>query len=237
MPIALSATVRWFASASIVVLLVLIVLQLASREGPSEEPALLIKSDAAALIVAASPAAASSAAVSPASRSVGSPASASATPSAAATAADQIAVDVIGAVAQPGVYWLERDARVVDLVRAAGGLAPDADREQLNMAAAVADGQQLRVPHVGEVAAPSSPPAETTASTGGAAETSGLIDLNRADAAALDTLSGIGPATAAAIIEYREANGPFKRSEDIQNVKGIGPSVYAKIKDQITAGP
>lgn len=233
MPGVTSNTVRWFVSASIVVLLVLIMLQLASRGRSNEEPAQLIKSDAAALITA------SSAAASPAaSRAVASAAPAGqAAPAASAGAAGNIAVDVIGAVAQPGVYWLERDARVVDLVRAAGGLAPDADRERLNMAAPVTDGQQLRVPRVGEVAPPSSSPEKTTASTGGAADTSGLIDLNSADAAALDTLSGIGPATAAAIIEYREANGPFKRSEDIQNVKGIGPSVYAKIKDQITAGP
>lgn len=229
MPGTTSTTMRWFFSAGIVVLLVLIVLQFVSRERPAADSAQLIKGDAAALIVA-SPLASPAAASSPV-------AAAPAAPAASISAAGKIAVDVIGAVAQPGVYWLERDARVVDLVRAAGGLAPDADRDRLNMAAPVADGQQLRVSRVGEAASPSSPPAETTASTGGAADTNGLIDLNSADAAALDTLSGIGPATAAAIIEYREANGPFKRSEDIQNVKGIGPAVYAKIKDQITAGP
>lgn len=229
MPGTTSTTMRWFFSAGIVVLLVLIVLQFISRERPAPDSAQLIKGDAAALIVA-SPMASPAAASSPAAAGVASPA-------ASVSAAGKIAVDVIGAVAQPGVYWLERDARVVDLVRAAGGLAPDADRDRLNMAAPVADGQQLRVPRVGEAVQPSSLPAETVASTGGAAETNGLIDLNSTDAAALDTLSGIGPATAAAIIEYREANGPFKRSEDIQNVKGIGPAVYAKIKDQITAGP
>lgn len=222
MPSTVSTALRWFVSAAVVVVLVLIVLQLAAGQRPAADAPQVIKAESAdALIVAAA---------SPA-------ASRPATVATTVTAAAQIAVDIIGAVEQPGVYWLDPSARVVDLVRAAGGLAPDADRDRLNMAAPIVDGQQIRVPRAGETAAPSSPPDGSTASTGGSAAPGKALDLNRADAAALDTLPGIGPATAEAIIAYREANGPFKRSEDIQNVKGIGPAVYAKIEDAIMVGP
>jgi competence protein ComEA len=138
-------------------------------------------------------------------------------------------VDVIGAVQQPGVYYLEGKPRVVDAVQAAGGLAPDAARDEINLAAAVVDGTQIRVPHVGEVPAEVSAASDTTAS--------GMVNINNADVAALDSLPGIGPTTAQAVIEQRTKDGPFAKIEDIQNVKGIGPSLFAQIKTRITVGP
>jgi competence protein ComEA len=146
-----------------------------------------------------------------------------------AAAAQQVAVDVIGAVQQPGVYYLEGKPRVVDAVQAAGGLAPDAARDEINLAAAVVDGTQIRVPHVGEVPAEVSAASDTTAS--------GMVNINNADVAALDSLPGIGPTTAQAVIEQRTKDGPFAKIEDIQNVKGIGPSLFAQIKTRITVGP
>ncbi len=151
-------------------------------------------------------------------------------PSAVVSATAQpIAVDVVGAVLQPGVYQLAPAARVQDAVRAAGGLAPDADRLAINMAAHVADAQQLRVPRVGEAGTASPAPAGAAAAPGSA-----LIDLNTADLAALDVLPGVGPALAQRIIDYRTTNGPFQSPDDLQNVKGIGSSLYDKLKDQVT---
>lgn len=201
----------WIAGAGVIVLAALVVLQFwGQQQAPGDAPR-LVKNNAAALL-AATPEAAVRAEPAP-------------------TAVARIAVDVIGAVQQPGVVWLATGARVDDAVRAAGGLAPDADREAINMAAAVADGQQIRVPRVGEA---SSAEAPVTAESRAA---DSLIDINTADAAALDALPGIGPATAEAIVSYRAQNGAFKQIDDIEDVKGIGPSLLAQIRDKITVGP
>lgn len=218
-----STTVRVSVTAVAIVALVLFVLVLFSRNRPAADPAQFVRADSATdLLAAASPALVRPSAVVEAATS---------------TPAPKIAVDVVGAVEQPGVYWLDPDARVADAVQAAGGFAPDANSDGLNKAAPITDGQQIRVPRVGENVAAADQSSGDDASTGGATDSEDVIDLNRADADALDSLPGIGPATAEAILAYREANGPFKRSEDIQNVKGIGPAVYAKIEDAITVGP
>ncbi|HEY0735467.1 MAG TPA: ComEA family DNA-binding protein, partial [Herpetosiphonaceae bacterium] len=135
------------------------------------------------------------------------------------------------AVQQPGVYYLESPARIVDAIEAAGSFAPDADREKINLASHLTDGQQVRVPRVGESA--QTAPAEPSA----ADSVDGTVNINQADAATLNTLDGIGPATAEAIVEYRTTSGPFKRIEDIQDVKGIGPALFNNIKDHITVDP
>jgi competence protein ComEA len=198
--------VRWLASAAVVALVVLILLTSFFKPNAAADATLLVRADDPPLVSE-------------------SPSSSDVLP----TATSRIGVDVIGAVQQPGVYYLEPAARVVDLVEAAGGLTPDANREQINLASHLKDGQQVHVPRVGEQAQVAEEPA--------ARKTSGELDLNRADAAALAALAGIGPATAEAIVAYRESNGPFKRVEDVQNVKGIGPALFSKIKDQITIDP
>lgn len=200
---------RWLASAAVVVLVVLILLTSFFKTNTVADATLLVKEDD-------QPAPSASPAMIP-----------STTP----TPGARIGVDVIGAVQQPGVYYLESPARIVDAIKAAGGFAPDADREKINLASHLTDGQQVRVPRVGEPA--QTEPAETSA----ADSADSTININQADAATLDTLDGIGPATAEAIVEYRTTSGPFKRIEDIQDVKGIGPTLFSKIKDQITVGP
>lgn len=137
-----------------------------------------------------------------------------------------IAVHVTGAVPRPGVYELAPGSRVSDALRAAGGLSPNADPAALNQAALLQDGQQLVVP---ERAVPS---VIRVGAPGGVV----LVDINKATAAELDELPGIGPTTAARIIEWREANGPFKSVDDLVEVPGIGPATLEKIRTFITVG-
>jgi competence protein ComEA len=137
-----------------------------------------------------------------------------------------------GAVQRPGLYELRPGDRVADLLAAAGGPLPRADLDQVNLAAPVADGTQVVVPRVGEVVTlPSTPgaPAGPDGST-----SAGPVDLNTADAAALETLPGIGPATAAAILEHRDTNGPFAAVDDLIDVPGIGEAKLAALADLVT---
>ncbi|MTE23803.1 ComEA family DNA-binding protein [Microbacterium sp. ZXX196] len=137
----------------------------------------------------------------------------------------EIYVHVSGAVREPGLYLLSEGARVVDAVGAAGGFAKDAEPGAINLARGVADGEQLVVPVAGEA-----PPA--AAAPGGPA--GGLVDLNTADAAALEELPGIGPALAARILAWREENGSFAAVDDLMAVSGIGPAVLEGIRDLAT---
>ncbi|MEW5721015.1 MAG: helix-hairpin-helix domain-containing protein [Chloroflexota bacterium] len=153
------------------------------------------------------------------------------TPRPSATPASLI-VDVRGAVNKPGVYTLPVGSRVQDALTLAGEVTGSADTRSLNLARRLNDGEQIYVPAVGEAA-----PAPPTAS-GKAAPTaprvSGKINLNTATLAELDTLSGIGPAIAQRIIDYRTQNGDFKTIEDLKKVRGIGDALFNQIKDLIT---
>ncbi len=137
-----------------------------------------------------------------------------------------VVVHVAGAVQHPGVQRLPAGSRVIDAVDAAGGLRPDADAGRVNLAAELADGTQVYVPAVGEV-----PPAVETG--GGGESSSGPIDLNIADAAVLETLPGVGPATAAAILDHRDRNGPFVSVDGLLEVRGIGEAKLAQIRDLV----
>ena len=152
-----------------------------------------------------------------------------------------IAVYVSGAVGEPGVYELPSDARADDALAAAGGASPDADLERVNLAKRVNDGEHIRVPKRGDPAAidaPSSqlPPAYAQ-KTGGEPSPlpAGKIDVNSADADALETLPGIGPARARAIIEHRQANGPFADVDALTEVRGIGDGILDSIRELIEA--
>ena len=146
------------------------------------------------------------------------------------TAATHVVVQAAGAVARPGVYRLPDGARVADLLAVAGGPAPDADADRLALAARLADGQRVYVPRVGEdvvpeVGAPGVAAAPGTGGiAGGPAGPATPVDLNTATAAELDTLPGVGPATAAAIVEHRTRHGPFPTVEALLDVPGIGPA-------------
>lgn len=140
-----------------------------------------------------------------------------------ATGGGRVVVHVAGAVARPGVYDVAEGGRVVDAVAAAGGLAADAAADVINLAARVTDGERIYVPRLGET------PPPTVGGTG-----STLIDINRADAAELETLPGIGPTTAAAIVAHRDTHGPFASVDDLADVTGIGPSKLAAIRELVT---
>jgi competence protein ComEA len=141
-------------------------------------------------------------------------------------------VHVVGEVAAPGVVALPAGSRVAEAVAAAGGALPGADLSAVNLAAEVVDGAQVRVPAPGEVADPG---AEGTVGSGGAAAgaADGAVDVNRADAAGLQTLPGIGPVLAERILAWRSEHGAFATPEDLLDVPGIGPALLARIADRV----
>ena len=139
---------------------------------------------------------------------------------------EQVVVHVAGAVLAPGIQRLPAGARVVDAVDAAGGTAPDADMARLNLAAELADGQQVYVVRVGEVAAAAPSPAGPDAPEA-------IVDLNTATAADLEQLPGVGPATAEAIIDHREQHGPFSSVDGLLDVRGIGDAKLAQLRDRV----
>lgn len=143
-------------------------------------------------------------------------------PTASAGPGGAIYVHILGAVERPGLYELREGARAVDAVAAAGGFLDTADHTQLNLARFVVDGEQIVVPVMG-----AAPPAG-----GGASD--GKVNLNTADAAALETLPRVGPALAERIVAWREANGRFAAVEDLLNVSGIGDKTFEGLKDHVT---
>lgn len=148
--------------------------------------------------------------------------------------ASVIYVHVCGAVTHPGVVEVPSGSRAWDALEAAGGFSPEADKEYVNLASPVEDGQQLYFPTTEEAERWR---AGMTVSRSGqitAESDAGLININTADEKLLCTLPGIGEARAQAIIAYRQQKGPFERPEDIMKVAGIKQSAYDKISTQIT---
>lgn len=136
----------------------------------------------------------------------------------------ELVVHVAGEVFEPGVYALRMGARVIEAIQAAGGETNFADMERLNLARTLVDGEQIIVPSTLETdvqTATSEPQAD------------GKVNINRAEEAELEGLTGIGPSKAQAIIDYRTEHA-FQSIEEIQSVSGIGEKTYEKIRDQIT---
>lgn len=150
----------------------------------------------------------------------------------AAMAAGQIVVHVVGAVRKPGVYDFPDGARVVDAVKAAGGFTKRADRQQINLARPLVDGEQLVIPARGSAASGAVGPGPTAGGTGAAGSTK--VNINLATAADLETLPGIGPVLAERIVAYREQHGPFRSVTDLQKVSGIGPKIYEGLEPVVT---
>jgi competence protein ComEA len=145
---------------------------------------------------------------------------------AAATSAS-VVVSVVGLVAHPGLVTLPTGARVADAVTAAGGLVAPADQASVNLAAVVADGQQIAVGVPGAAG-----PAPGAAATGGPAG-AGPVDLNAATVAVLDGLPGIGPVLAQRIVDFRTQHGRFTAVDQLDDVPGIGPALYARLAPQV----
>ncbi len=135
-------------------------------------------------------------------------------------AARLVYVYLTGAVRSPGLYALPEDSRLYELLEQAGGFSEDADRDAVNLAVPVTDGQHVRVPRIGETVEN----AETNDET---------VNVNTADRARLMTLPGIGEVKADAIIEYRRTHGAFHAVEELLQVSGIGEAVLARIRDRI----
>lgn len=151
------------------------------------------------------------------------------------TAAAEVVVDVVGKVRRPGIAVLPAGSRVVDALKAAGGARPGVATDSLNLARPLADGEQIVV---GRSAALTAPPAGLAgASTGTpstAASPNALVNLNTADQVALETLPGVGPVTAAAILQWRTENGGFTAVEELLEVSGIGDATLAEIAPYVT---
>jgi competence protein ComEA len=149
----------------------------------------------------------------------------------APAAADRINVHVAGAVRRPGLYRLSPGARIQDAVDRAGGATRRGDLDGVNLAQKVTDGQQVLVPEAGAAAAAATAGASTAGPPGTTA--GAVIDLNSATAEQLETLDGVGPATAAKILEYRASHGPFRAVGDLSAVSGIGPKKLAAIRPRV----
>ena len=153
----------------------------------------------------------------------------------------RIVVDVVGAVARPGLHELPVSSRVADAVEAAGGLTAQADRMRLNLAEPLIDGSRLWVPAVGEAVAPDVVAITAGSGAGGGAGTgdgrlSAPLNVNTAGAAALEELPGIGPALAAAIVDHRQRHGPFATVDELVEVSGIGSAKLEQIRPLATVG-
>jgi competence protein ComEA len=139
----------------------------------------------------------------------------------------KVVVDVAGAVRRPGLYRFDDGSRVADAIERAGGPTPKAFLEALNLAAPLADGQQVLVPRkvAGSLAA--------LPGAGGAAP-AGPVSLSAATLEQLDTLPGVGPVTAQKILDYRTAHGAFRSVEELDAVPGIGPATIEELRVLVT---
>jgi competence protein ComEA len=146
----------------------------------------------------------------------------------ASAAPTELYVHVSGAVREPGLYVLPDGSRLVDAVAAAGGFAKKAARDGVNLARALADGEQIVVPRKGEKTAD----AAISAAPGTSAD--GKVNLNTADQTALEALPGIGPALSQRILQWRDDNGRFTSVDDLLAVSGIGEKMLATLRDLVT---
>ena len=143
---------------------------------------------------------------------------------AAASSSTTLFVNVVGAVRRPGLYRLKDGSRVADAVTSAGGPTPRAQIELLNLAARIADGEQIVVPRRGVVGAVAAP---------GGGVAAGPVHLNSATLEQLDGLPGVGPVTAQKILDYRQQHGAFGSVDELDAIPGIGPARLGTLRDLV----
>jgi competence protein ComEA len=166
----------------------------------------------------------------------------------------KICVHVVGKVGKPGLYELEPGSRVMDAIKAAGGAAPNADLESINLAEKLLDGQQVYIAQKGKIEPPrmsvvrggsappasgheASSPAEDSRASGPDKLTTpgqGTVNINSAGLEELQRLPGVGPATAQKIVDYRSANGRFESVDELDEISGIGPAKLEKMRPFVT---
>lgn len=186
------------------------------------------------------------AAAAPGGAAASGPASAAPTaaPTAGAVPSGQVTVHVVGQVRSPGLVTLASGSRVGDALEEAGGASSGADTGALNLARVLVDGEQVHVPKPGETptpaaGAPTAGAAPTGAATPGAGASGpgadgAVVNINTADLTTLETLPGIGPVLAQAIIDWREEHGGFTAVEELNEVSGIGEKTFADLSGQVT---
>ncbi|BCB04896.1 helix-hairpin-helix domain-containing protein [Bacillus sp. KH172YL63] len=143
---------------------------------------------------------------------------------------ESVFVDVKGAVVNPGLYEVKLGDRLKFVIDRAGGFTEDADEKMMNLATKVSDEMMIYVPKKGEVDAP----IDLLLPIQEGGSDSDKLNINTATQQEFETLPGIGPAKAAAFVQYRDENGPFASIEDIQKVSGIGEKTFEKLKEQIS---
>jgi competence protein ComEA len=139
----------------------------------------------------------------------------------------RVVVDVVGAVRSPGLYRLSQGARIADAIARAGGATRKAELAQVNLAAPLADGEQVVVPARGTVVAPAA------AGSTGVGATTAPVQLSTATLEQLDSLPGVGPATAQKILDYRTKHGAFSSVDELDAVPGIGPKRLEQLRDLV----
>ena len=163
-------------------------------------------------------------------------------PGGLSTTSGSVVVHVTGAVSRPGVVTLPPGSRVTDAINAVGGASAEADTQQLNLARVLTDGEQIRVPRIGEVLPDPAPQTGGDAASGartapgksGGGGASGMVNINTASASELEKLPGIGPALAQRIVEHRDSHGPFASVDALTDVPGIGKAKLEGLREQAT---
>ena len=139
----------------------------------------------------------------------------------------KIVVDIKGEIKNPNIYWLEEGCIIEDLINIAGGITEEGDLSKINRAQKLNDHEVVIIPNINDKESE----IENIISS---SNDKNKVNINTASINELDTLSGIGPSKAEAIIKYREENGTFKSIEEIKNVTGIGEALFEKFKENIT---
>lgn len=143
-----------------------------------------------------------------------------------------IIVDIGGQVKNPGVYQVKYKSRLNDVIKEAGGMTSSADKNRINRAEEVTDGEKIYIPKVGEEDDGEHDNIYNNIKSS-MKDKKEIININKSNESELEKIPGIGPSMAKRIIEYRQENGKFRKIEDLQNIKGIGDKTFEKIKSYI----